>query len=302
MFRIHAPGAKSFLESADELFAPADIRNYDILHLHLPYLASVYAIKAKRKGVKKVFVHCHSTWYSLDPHHALRNRLLNIPTRNLSDLQIACGDDAGRFWYKRDFINLPNSIDIDKYQFHQTVRDKVRQQMNLTGSFVIGHVGRVSPPQKNHTFILKVFAEVFMRNSNSVLLLVGAEPDKDLIALANRLNIERQIRFLGQRKDIPQLLSAMDAFLFPSLYEGLPVALIEAQAAGLMCFASSVITKEVQVLDSIQFLSLDLSAAEWADHVIQAANLYSRDVQSQFRKSKWNIYNSSKILAEYYKK
>ena len=180
VFRIPAPNAKAFLKSADKLFAPADISNYDILHLHLPYLASVYATKAKMKGIKKVFVHCHSTWYSLDPHHTLRNRILNIPTHNLADLQIACGDDAGKFWYKNDFINLPNSIDIEKYQFDQTARDKVRQQMNLNESFVVGHVGRVSPPQKNHTFILKVFAEVLKRNSNSILLLVGAEPDKDL--------------------------------------------------------------------------------------------------------------------------
>ena len=93
----------------------------------------------------------------------------------------------------------------------------------------------------------------------------------------------------------------MDAFLFPSLYEGLPVALIEAQAAGLMCFASSVITKEVQVLDNVQFLPLDMPTSEWADHVVQAVNYYNRDVRSQFEKSKWNIRNSSEILAGYYK-
>lgn len=301
VFRIPAPNAKAFLKSADELFAPADISNYDILHLHLPYLASVYATKAKMMGITKVFVHCHSTWYSLDPHHSLRNRILNIPTHNLADLQIACGDDAGKFWYKKDYINLPNSIDIDKYRFDPAAREVIRTQMNLNASFVVGHVGRVSPPQKNHTFILNVFAEVLKHNSNSVLLLVGAEPDKDLTELANGLNIERQIRFLGQRTDIPQLLSAMDAFLFPSLYEGLPVALIEAQAAGLMCFASSVITKEVQVLDNVQFLSLDIPASEWAKHVVQAAAYYNREVQSQFEKSKWNIRNSSEILAGYYK-
>lgn len=302
VFRIPAPGAKAFLKSTDELFAPVNISNYDILHLHLPYLASVYAAKAKTKGVKKVFVHCHSTWYSLDPHHSLRNRILNIPTHFLSDLQIACGDDAGRFWYKKDFINLPNAIDTGKYRFDQITRDKIRKQLNLDGAFVVGHVGRVSPPQKNHTFILKVFAEILKKNRNSFLLLIGAESDSELTELANSLNIENRILFLGKRKDIPQLLSAMDAFLFPSLYEGLPVALIEAQANGLMCFASSVITKEVQVLDNIQFLPLDMSACEWAGHVLQASTFYSRDVQSPFENSKWNICNSSKILAEYYRK
>lgn len=299
-YKIQTPGAKSFTLTPNELFYPVKIDKYQILHIHLPYLASIYAKKAKKMGVKAVFVHCHSTWFSLDRGHALRNRLFNVPTKYLSDLQIACGQEAGKFWYKKDFLNLPNAIDVDKFSYHEEWNLSIRHKLNIENKFVIGHIGRVLPPQKNHIFLIKIFAEIEKKRPDSVLLLVGAEPNDDLTKQILDLGIQSKVLFLGKKTDVNKYLSAMDVFVFPSLYEGLPVALLEAQASGLQCFASDKITSEVAVLKNLKFISLSEYPSVWAEMILKTRVPYNRDVKDAFATSKWNIRNSSSILADMY--
>ena len=301
-YKIQAPGIKSLIFSSSKLFDPVNIGNYQIVHIHLPYLASIYSQKAKKMGVKAVFVHCHSTWFSLDRRHALRNRIFNLPTKLFSDLQIACGQEAGKFWYKRNFLNLPNAIDTDKYTFHDKWRLDVRQELKINDAFIIGHIGRVSPPQKNHLFLTQIFSEIVKRRTNTILLLVGAESNQELTDQIQKLGLERKVLFLGQRTDVNRILSAMDVFVFPSLYEGLPVALVEAQSAGLKCFASDRITKEVAILDDIEFLPLTNTPEVWADKILKTQIPYDRNVTQAFSESKWNIKNSCSILADMYYK
>ena len=301
VFLIQAPNMKSFFQKAETVFSPVCMREYQILHLHLPYLASVYANKARKLGVKKVVVHCHSTWYSLNKHNNLRNRILNTPTKLLSDIQIACGEDAGMFWYKRGYINLPNAISTEQFCYNEAARKRLRRELHVENRFVIGHVGRVFPPQKNHPFILKIFSKILQICPDAELLLVGADPDNELISIVNELGIQNSVHFLGKRKDVHDILSAMDVFFFPSLYEGLPVALIEAQAAGLKCVASTAISEEAKVLPTTEFIPLDADETIWVNIILEGKKAYCRKVNEWFANSKWNLQSASRILEEIYR-
>ena len=144
----------------------------------------------------------------------------------------------------------------------------MREELGIEGKKVIGHVGRFNP-QKNHEFLIDIFNEVYKKDNNTVLLLVGDGYLKEKIEdKVKKLGLEDSVRFLGVREDIPELLQAMDLFLFPSLFEGLPVVLVEAQAAGLKCVTSTGVTKETDITNSLEFYDLNETPEKWAEKII----------------------------------
>ena len=303
VFHINTPGLKSFLHSDLDEFFKAHEGEYAAVHIHAPYMTCLIAPKAKKYGIKKIAAHCHSTWYSLNKKNCLRNKLLNVPTKYIADRQFACGRDAGRFWYGDDknFTVLPNAIDCEQYRFSEKARDEKRAELGIPkDSLVVGHVGRTSPPQKNHPYLLKVFAKIKEKHLNAVLIMAGAQEDAELKALTESLKITDSARFLGQRNDIPELLSAMDIFVFPSFYEGLPVSVVEAQAAGLPVLMSDTVTDEVCVAENILRLSIELAPVIWAEETLKIINVNRMDVSEKMSESGWNIFNQSKELIEFY--
>lgn len=303
VFKIDSPSPKDLLTGKMNAFFDEHKNEWDALHIHCPHFALFIAPYAKKHGIKKIAMHCHSTWYSLEQKNNFRNKMLYMLGSKTVDKKFACGRDAGKFWYgyEKKFTVLPNAIDCEKFSFNDSVRNKKRDEMHLTGKFVVGHLGRVSPPQKNHPFLLQIFAQIKKQKKDAVMLMAGAEKNEELSALAKQLDIENDIYFLGSRTDIAELCQVYDVFVFPSFWEGLPVSVVEAQAAGLPVLMSDSVTNEVCVTDNIYTMSLDKPAKEWADKAIDIADVKNRDTFEIMKKSGWDIFESAQKLIDYYK-
>lgn len=233
---------------------------YDFIHLHKNSAINIFPyILAYSKYDGRIISHAHNTaptcGGSLKFMHYINRYFLN----KFSVYRFACSELAGEWLYgmSRGFDIVKNGIDTDKYSFSLDTRKKLRDVLSIPqNAVVIGHIGRFVE-QKNHKRILDIFEEVSKRQSNSYLLLIGKGELMDLIISSTQKSpAKKRILFLGERSDIPDLLSTMDIFLMPSLYEGLPISAIEAQASGLKLFLSDTISKETQLIDDVKWFSL----------------------------------------------
>ncbi len=303
VFKIDAPSPKDLITGKMNFFFEKHPDEWQALHIHCPHFAVFIAPYAKKHGIHKIAMHCHSTWYSLDPKNNFRNKMLYLMGSRMVDTKFACGKAAGHFWYGSDknFTVLPNAIDCDKFRYNEEIRNKKREELGLKDSFIVGHLGRVSPPQKNHTFLLKVFSQIKKKKENAVLLMAGAEKNEELDALSKQLGIEKDIFFLGARTDVCALCQAYDLFLFPSFWEGLPVSVVEAQAAGLPVVMSDSVTDEVCVTDHIISLPLSESPEIWAQKALDFSEQKNRYTFDIMKKSGWDIYECAERLVKYYK-
>lgn len=201
----------------------------------------------------------------------LAHRLGSILYGKYINVKIAPSDLAAKYTfgkkaYEDGSVNiLHNAVDINKYSYNAEMRSRIRSDFNISdGTTVIGHVGRFMA-QKNHGFLLDIFDEYIKFNEKSVLMLVGSgELESAIKEKASALGISDKIIFTGVRSDVPALLSAMDVFVFPSLYEGMPNTVIEAQATGLPCVISDTITREADITGLVSYLPLG-DAGKWAD-------------------------------------
>ncbi|WP_156290946.1 glycosyltransferase family 1 protein [Oceanobacillus salinisoli] len=256
---------------------------YDIVHSH-PLFNSGFILKAAYiEKVPKRISHAHSARFN-EKSSLIKKfymGLMRYYIRNYSTHLLACSKAAGNYLFgeesfseKGDIWN--NAIDSKKYVYSEKVRNEVRSELNISGMFVIGHVGRLCDV-KNQDFILDIFKEVKEKNTNSKLLLVGDGAIKNnLERKVKNYNLKNDVLFLGARNDVNRLLQGMDVFLFPSKYEGLGIALIEAQAAGLQCIISDAIPQEVEITNLINRVPLSKNATEWAEKVLNYNNGYGR--------------------------
>ena len=183
---------------------------------------------------------------------------------------------------------LNNGLDLNVYSFSEEKRKRIQGEFGLQGKFVVGHVGRFSK-QKNHEFLIDIFYELKKQKDNAVLLLVGnGELKQNIEGKAKALGIADSLIFAGIRSDVPDLLSAMDVFVFPSFYEGMPNTVIEAQATGLPCVIADTITKEAGVTDCVHFMSLVDSAEKWVDKILESKNnnIVDRSLYSKVMKNR----------------
>jgi glycosyltransferase involved in cell wall biosynthesis len=197
---------------------------------------------------------------------------------------------------------IPNAIDPGKYAFSIDDRQSVIKELELENKFVVGHVGRFAY-QKNHLFLVDIFYEIYKQNSNAVLLLVGAgKLEASIRKKVDKLGLTQHVLFMGIRNDVPKLLQAMDVFIFPSTYEGLGVVLIEAQAAGLKCYASETgIPKEAKITNLLEFISLSSGAQVWAETVLSNKDTSSRrETKDEVIKAGFEINSASKNLLTLY--
>lgn len=258
-----------FQQHADEYAAVwcnlAELINIDVLKL------------AKKYGIPKRIIHSHSTTSTRGKlltrlHYSHRKKIGAVAT----DFW-ACTYDAGKWFYSDDILQssrfqvIRNAIDLSAYAFNSGVREKIRQQYHLEDSFVVGQVGRLSIAQKNTLFLLEIFAAILKQEPNAVLMLVGDGPDRALVEQKTaELQLGDHLLMLGTRMDVPRLLNAMDAFVLPSFFEGLGIVLIEAQAAGLPSFASSVVPNDAAVTELLEFIPLQDGAGAWAKKILAA--------------------------------
>jgi glycosyltransferase involved in cell wall biosynthesis len=214
----------------------------------------------------------------------------------------SCGKKAGKWLFGANtgFKMMNNAIDTQVFQYNQFIAAEYKEKFNLNDSLVIGHVGRFTS-QKNHAYLLHIFAELLKKKPDSNLVLIGDGPLKSVIEKeAKNLSINKRVHFMGVRADIPELYQMLDIFVFPSFYEGLPVTLIEAQAAGLKILTSDTITKEVHLTNDIEFLSIDQPVEVWANKIADMPSFQKRNNREQIISANYDIISNTKKIQEFY--
>ncbi len=236
---------------------------YDVIHVNGNSATMALELSvAKKCGVPVRIAHGHNSKTSHSIVHGFLKPLLN----KVYTHAISVSKTAGDWLYGgNEYIILNNAIDLEEYKFNKEIRDKVRRGLKIDNKFVVGNVGKLNE-QKNHTFLLKVFSELKKMRDDACLLLVGGGPlETDLRNECKALNIENDVIFTGMVDNASDYFQAMDVFVFPSSFEGLGMAVIEAQANGLYCFASDAVPKETNVSNRIEYLSLKVPPKYWAE-------------------------------------
>lgn len=292
------PFSPDYLGKLDAFFA--EHREYRIVHCHLDCMAGIPLKAAKKHGVPVRIAHAHSSSQTKDGKYLVKLGFKHVIRRYATDL-LACSRAAGEWMFGGDgFLVMNNAIDAAQYSHCPETALRVREELGiLADALVAGHVGRFDPP-KNHEFLLRVFSKL---PKNARLLLVGdGQLRKAAEKQANELGIADRVIFTGIRTDVPRLLQAMDVFVFPSVYEGLPVSLIEAQAAGLPCLISDRVPIECKKTDLVRQISLFAGEESWAEAVLEASRMPRTDAAAQIREAGFDIVSNARWLREFYEK
>lgn len=275
-------------------------KQYNIIHRHTATnLIFPELIIAKKNQIKKIIVHSHNTYAA----HPILNKLFRPIVNSLTTDKLACGQNAGKWLFgkRESFKVIPNGIDFKKFKYDEIVANKQRKELNIEDKFVIGHVGRFNK-QKNHMFLIDIFQEICKKKENAILLLIGVgELEKDIKQKIEEKGLNSKVIFLGNRDNVNELMQAMDILIFPSLYEGLPLVLLESQASGLKSIITDTITDEVEYSKGlIQRISLNKTAEEWADNALEQKQInrkYYNDIAMQ---SKFDIHNAIRDIENIY--
>lgn len=287
-----------YFHALDKFFE--EHHHYLAVHAHIQDNCG-FAFKYARKfGIEKCIAHSHTAPVSTDYKYVFRLFGSHV-TKKYTTHRLACGTDAGKYMFENaDFTILKNAIDIDNFSFNEAIRRRKREELHLEEKFVIGHVGRFDAA-KNQSFLIEILREVLPLCNNIHLLLVGTGSMLNAVKeTVRRFGLENNVTFLGVRNDVNQLLQAMDVFVFPSTFEGLPVSVIEAQASGLPCVLSDVIDKEVKITDNVSFLNLKEPIQHWLDEVLKLKTFIRDDVQNQIRNAGYSIDENVQKLCSLY--
>lgn len=282
--------------------------DHAVVHGHIGSSAPIYLGEARRAG-RYTIAHSHAQSYERGLS-GLAFRMVSAPVRNVADYFMACSREAGidRFGERvvdgDRFRVVPNGVDLDAFRFDVSERLEMRKKLGLDEVPVFGHVGRLTEV-KNHAFLLRVFSRIRETLPNAVLLLIGRGPlDKELQQKAVSLGLGESVRFMGVREDVSCLLQAMDMLVFPSLKEGLPVAVVEAQATGLPCVLSTGIPDMAVATSMCKRLPLSLDADAWAAECVELYNVVDRSrretISNEMRSSEFDIHNIADDLSKFY--
>lgn len=283
---------------------------YNVVHSHFNQIDAIVFPIAKKNGVEHCISHSHNTKYSDYFLRSIRNWLMCLPLKKMADTWAACSISAGKFLYGKEFFNsgkalvINNAIDYDKFAYNKRIRERVRKELGLTDEIILGNVGSLKI-QKNHTYLLDIFHKLLKHNDENCkykLVIVGDGPLADeLKTKCHLLGIDDYVIWTGVRNDVHELLQAFDIFLLPSLYEGLPVIGIEAQASGVPCLFSDTITKEVNICN-VTFLPIKQNLDNWVSKIEELAAFHRTDVSDIFLAKKFNIHTEGMRMVEFYKK
>lgn len=280
---------------------------YKIVHGHRGSLAPAYLKAAKDNGAYTI-AHSHAT-NSNRFFEGIAFKVLSYRVRYIADHFFACSRQAGidRFGKKitesEKFDVLKNGITSDNYKYSEERHQQLKKKYGLDNKLLIGHVGRFSL-EKNHRFIIDVFDKIYKEKTDSVLILLGRGKEKKSIEkYVEEKNLNKQVLFWGVRDDIADMMNLFDAFIFPSLYEGLGIVGIEAQAAGLPCFFSENIPQEAIVTNHVWQWNLEWGDEKWAINIMKILNKFQRiDSQKNILDAKYDIKNVAKDLQSFYLK
>lgn len=284
------------------------IRNhhYRIVHSNMNTLSAFSLFAARAAGAPVRILHNHSTSSPGETKRNIMKFILRPFARLFANHYLACSLLAGEWMYGRKMMDsgkvtiVNNAIDLKKYAFNPQKRKILRKELGLTDEFVIGHVGRFMF-QKNHVFLLVAFAAALKKKPHMVLLLIGDGPLRPKIEeKVQQLGIGAQVKFLGLRSDVQDLYNAMDLFVLPSHYEGLPVVGVEAQANGLPCLFSTAVTRETKLTKNAAFFDLLQGAERWAEKIVSYTGERNQEVEKEMREAGFDIDASALQLEHMY--
>ena len=278
---------------------------YKIIHGHIRSTAAIYLKIAKKYGLVTI-AHSHSTASRGNKIEQFVKNIMQVPIRYIADYLFACSDEAGVWLFgkksikKENYKIVKNAIDVNKYIFDENNRNEMRKILNIENKFVVGHVGNFTYP-KNHKFLIDIFYQVQMENKNSILLLVGdgelrSHIEKQMIDL----DIKDKVILTGVVKNVNDYMQAMDVFVFPSIFEGLGIAVIEAQAAGLPCVVADTIPDEAFITNLIKKISLNKGSQVWSDQILKYTKYDKRDTYKEVCNHGYDICKTAKWLENFY--
>lgn len=287
---------KKIYKEAEEIIGD---NNYDVIHCQMANAGFIYLKLAKKYKIPKRILHSHQCKYADKETHALRNIPLIWLAKKYANTYAACGHEAGKFMFgNRQFVVFNNAIDQKEYIRNNDERKSIREKHGIeTDCLLLGSVGRLVP-QKNHEFSIRLVKTI----DNCKLMIIGdGELKNELEQAAANLNIKNKVIFVESTDKISSYYSAMDALVMPSTYEGLPFVGVEAQFAGLPCYFSDNITKELQISNNAHFLSTrgNNSITEW-EEVIKKT--YRKGNNLQKTSTQFDIKSQANKLKNYYEK
>lgn len=284
--------------------------NYKIVHSHINTLSvfSLYAAKCAKVPIR--IAHSHSTTNKVEKKKNIIKVILRPFVKLFANEYMCCSELAGRWLFGNKKYDsgkvylLNNAIDLNKFKYDENARKSIRSELDIQdNTLVVGHAGRFVE-QKNHSYLIDIFNEIHKFNDNTKLLLLGDGPllskMKDKV---HSLSLDENVVFLGSRQDAYRYYSAMDIFVFPSLYEGLGLVGVEAQATGLYCLVANNLPNEVAVTNNIKFLSITAEPKNWASIALEKLNDNNIDRINAYKNivdTKFNIENEACKLVKYY--
>lgn len=277
---------------------------FSAIHGHMDSTATIYLKEAKKYNIKTIS-HIHNS----SSGKGIKSKIKDFMHKDIlkcSDYRFACSEEAGNFLYGdtenlKNYKIINNSIETHKFSYNKNTRQMIRNDLNIKNKLVIGHVGNYRI-QKNHKFILEIFEEVYNKNKDTLLVLVGSGVEENLSGLIKNSKIKNNIRFLGPRDDVNELMQAFDIFLLPSKKEGLGIVLIEAQASGLFCLASNKVPKSTKITNNIDYLPIDKkdSTKIWAKKILCNKNYHRKDQSEEILKNDYDIKSTVNYLESFY--
>lgn len=266
--RLYPQNYRAYFKYMAEFFK--EHPQYKIVHSHIDAMSYLPLLAAKKANVPIRIAHSHSTSIDKDFKYPLK-KFFQLRMNSVVTERVACGDEAGRFLFGNDkFLVVPNAVEASKFFFNPSIREEKRREIGISQEFVVGHIGRFSYA-KNHIFLINIFKKILKFDSSAILMLVGTgEKELEVKRYISELNINKHVRFLGNRNDVADLYQVMDAFVLPSLFEGVPLVGVEAQFSDLPCFFSDKVPTEVKFNEKCQFVSLHDSAEKWAEEIVKA--------------------------------
>lgn len=301
VFYIKSNEIRNFINTCKEIeyFFKKYSSRYDIVHCHVASLALPYLHYAKKYNVNIRILHAHATKSADTFMHRIRNDISSVFTMKLVTDRFACSKAAGEALFrKKSFKVINNAIDVSKYRFSSTKRNKIRTELGLQNQIVIGNVGRLSI-QKNQEYLIEIANHLKLKTKQFVFLVIGnGDQEQKLKEKCRKYKVSSYFMFLGARNDVMDLYNAMDVFVLPSFFEGLPVVGIEAQCNGLPCVFSKGITEEVAITKHCTFLDIkeEKSPEVWGECILNYKNIDRK----QEIISEYNIEVCSKKLEQIY--
>lgn len=277
-------------------------KEYRVVHCHAYTIGYFCISAAKKAGIPVRIAHSHNNETVHDYKYIPKLMMQRIFAGTATDL-FACSEEAGKYLFKdRPFKVLNNAIDSSKFVATETVRGEIRKELGLEDKFVVGHVGRLHP-QKNHTFLLDVFSEIKKKKPDGLLILVGTGPlEQEIRDKVKILGLDKDVLFLGNRKDMNRIYQAMDVFVFPSLFEGLGIVAVEAQAAGIPIVCSEGLPPETEITSLYKRLNLSDGTIKWADAAIDASNnpIRHTNTQKYVIDARFDMSTTAGMMQNYY--